>query len=398
MATKVKRTGRHDGRRNKGYWFRAGRGWYRSDRTPLVDASGVWLRERNTPAADLQDAWAASLVRDRMTPQAMPERAARPAIATTADDMTAQEICDRYLTWLKANGSPSTYRMRANFLFDFVTGLPARFRGHPESTKAEREKARIHAGYGGRSVSSLICADVEDWLAAHPAWKGCRRGAIASIKTAFHKAALSGRIALSPFAKCKAGKARNRLTYLSPDQETALLKHAKPAFRIALRVLIRTGMRPGAEFAKCTAKHVKKTPHGLLITFKEHKTSKQTGKPREVCITDAAIIALFEQAMELHPSGPLFRNTVGGAWTHTGLSNQFRRAARRAEREGVELDSDACLYSLRHTYAKRTINGYWTGKPASLPSLAGLLGNTPEVAMKYASAADNYKSALWASA
>ena len=69
------------------------------------------------------------------------------------------------------------------------------------------------------------------------------------------------------------------------------------------------------------------------------------------------------------------------------------------QEKGITLDSDACMYSCRHTYAKRTLEGYWTGKPTSIHTLARLMGNSVKVCMDHYlqwSAADN--EMLWGAA
>lgn len=50
----------------------------------------------------------------------------------------------------------------------------------------------------------------------------------------------------------------------------------------------------------------------------------------------------------------------------------------------------------RHTFAKRTLSGYYTGKPVTIEVLAGLMGNTPKVCWDhYAAWADQYNDPLW---
>ena len=65
-------------------------------------------------------------------------------------------------------------------------------------------------------------------------------------------------------------------------------------------------------------------------------------------------------------------------------------------RAGIELDADACMYSCRHTFAKRTLGGYWTGQPKTIEQLAGLMGNTRKVASEtYGEWCDSYQEPLW---
>ena len=83
--------------------------------------------------------------------------------------------------------------------------------------------------------------------------------------------------------------------------------------------------------------------------------------------------------IEQHRDGPLFRNSDGAPWTRQNLSQRFRFLKYRLEKRGIEFDSDCCIYSCRHTYAKRTLEGYWTGRPCNIETLARLMGNSPQV-------------------
>jgi hypothetical protein len=52
------------------------------------------------------------------------------------------------------------------------------------------------------------------------------------------------------------------------------------------------------------------------------------------------------------------RNTRGTPWTGERLTEKFPRLKNRLIKKGVKFDDDACIYSCRHTYAKRTLSGY----------------------------------------
>ena len=47
------------------------------------------------------------------------------------------------------------------------------------------------------------------------------------------------------------------------------------------------------------------------------------------------------------------------------------------------MTEDSCMYACRHTYAKRTLQGYWTGKPTTVEVLAKLMGNSPEICWRH---------------
>jgi hypothetical protein len=150
-----KKPGRSKGRRNRGYFYRKGRGWFTSADEKLCDSEGNHLR---TP----DDHETAALAYARYcTAQA-------ESLPTPVDDSIVADLCGRYLEHARRVGAHQTYRMRADFLFDFCSGFPARFRDCPEKATASD---RIHRGYGNYRWNQLRKINVEDWLAAHPRWK-----------------------------------------------------------------------------------------------------------------------------------------------------------------------------------------------------------------------------------
>ena len=136
---------------------------------------------------------------------------------------------------------------------------------------------------------------------------------------------------------------------------------------------IRTGARPGAEFAKLAAKHIKDKGDRMEWVFQVHenKTGKQTRRPRIIRITDSETIKIVREQIAKYPQGPIFRNTRGTAWLRKNLELSFRKAKVKLQKDGIELDIDACMYSCRHTYAKRVLQGYWTGKQTNIETLLG---------------------------
>jgi integrase len=127
------------------------------------------------------------------------------------------------------------------------------------------------------------------------------------------------------------------------------------------------------------------------------KKTKTTQKYRIVRVTAPEIIAIVRQQMKENPTGPIFRNRNGEPWTQSNLTTAFIRLRRRVEKkEQIQFDADVCMYTCRHTYAKRTLQGYWTGKATTVETLAKLLGNTPQVCWKhYVQWCDSYAEPLW---
>ena len=114
----------------------------------------------------------------------------------------------------------------------------------------------------------------------------------------------------------------------------------------------------------------------------------------------AAAELIARELMERFPRGsgiPLFRTPRGRSWTRNNGVTTFCRIK---EVLGWDKDADKkhlSFYTCRHTFAKRILSGYWTGQPATIETLAGLMGNTPKVCWDhYARWCDEYNDPLWA--
>jgi len=387
--------GRKRGTRNRGYHYRKGRGWYALDgnrRTPLCYADGRHIKVKDTNPVEVEQAY-----RRWQVAQQAQQRAAA-AEATTESSLaeaTLEAVCGAYLAHVKATGAKSTYYGRANTLFDFCRALPGRCRPKGETPPAVAERCHHHA-YGQLAASALTALHIDEWLNAHPAWKGCRRLRIQALKRAMSYGVERQLIKVNPIAGYKVGKSRGRITYFTPEQEAALLRQANPGLRMAIQVCIRTGLRYGAEYIPLTAQQI--VDLGDRMEWRvTPKRTKRSEKYRLVRVADAAIIALAREQINRHPAGPIFRNERGDPWKGDNLTMAFTRLRRRVERiEGIQFDADACMNTCRHTYAKRTLQGYWTGKPTTTETLARLMGNTPHVCWEhYVQWCEAYNSALW---
>jgi integrase len=388
---KPRERGRRSGGHNKGYWFWKGRGWYATDpngktpRVPLLSEQGEHLK---SPEAEdeAKRAYARWLL-------AKQEQAKRQA---NGDSALVLRVVQDYLAYCKTNNRISTFNKRGEYLFDFCYGLPARFwdydigRKTPKATEADK----IHNGYGRKRVGELIPMDVQQWLDKHPSWaKGTRRIAAQGLKRALNYAVAMGRIERNPIRGFKVGTGGKRVTYFTDKMEEKLIEYGFPAFNLAVKVCIRTGARYGSEFAKLTARHVEETAKGMVWKFSPEEA--KTHKPRTIFVANE-IAEIVRPLMKKYPSGPLFRNARGKPWTIDALRRAFFRLKDRLVAHGITLDNDGCMYTCRHTFAKRTLGGYWTGKPCTIEQLAGLMGNTRQVCWDhYSKWCEAYTDPLW---
>jgi integrase len=410
---KAKR-GRKRGGRQKGYYYRRGRGWHALDgkkSVALLFPNGEPIRERTADPAQVKDAyqrWFNAKQEEFLAEQAARDAAlqadldAQAGVVSTA--VTLAEVSRVFLQHIAANGAKTTYYSRANTLYDFCMALPARFRPKngetPRYTKSELAEMKRHRcnhpAYGEMPVAKLTPLHVDEWLDAHPTWKNSRRGRIQTLKRALNYAVERHLIPENPIARYKVGRSRGRITYFTPEQEQALLKHANKHLALVLKVCIRTGLRYGAEFIPLTASQVVDMGDRMELRVTPKKT-KRSEKYRLVRVTDPEVIGIIRQQMKRYPKGPLFRNTQGNPWKADNLTVCFTKLRRRVEKlEKMQFDSDACLNTCRHTYAKRTLQGFWTGKPTTIETLARLMGNTPQVCWDhYVQWCDSYNAPLW---
>ncbi len=379
---KPKRAGRKTGSRNRGFFYRPNRGWFTKDAqgkfVALLDESGERLRGPNDSAG----AKAASLAyaRYRVLAKAAPAEVAEPCA-------TVLEVCRAYLDKAKEqNGENKTFKDRLETLFDFAYGIPARFRtkkGEPNGKQTSAD--RVHPGYGEWPVCQLKPLDVDQWLQAHSAgWKSSatKRTHIKALITALNYGVKAGMIPLNPIRRYSVPKMKGRITYITPEQEAALCEAAHPALAMAIKVLIRSGMRPGVEFAAVCARHVKDHGERLEIRFPKEET-KTKKRERVILVTDAAVLAIIRKQVSENPSGPIFKTPRDTPWIADNLSKRFRDVRDKLAKAGMEFDKDCVLYSTRHSYAKRILSGHWNSKPTNIETLARLMGNTPQICREH---------------
>jgi integrase len=377
-----KRTGRKRGGRNRGYFFRKGRGWYATEGRqviPLCFEDGTHIKDSDASEQDLKEALARHVLDQQQPVEENPDA-----------HVSILEVCQAYLENAKATGAAKTHHDRADTLFDFCFGIPPEFRNKKNETKQlsaarkeEAEAKRIHKGYGRKKVSDLLPLDIDQWLNVHSTWKGGRRSRIQAVKRTLNYGVESGLIQKNPIKGYRTPRSVARVTYLTPEQEEACYEHCNRFFAKALRVCIRTGARFGSEFAIVTSKHITDIDDNRM-EWKFQPEEVKNRRLRIIRITDPDIIALVREQIERQRKGtPIFRNTKGQPWTRPSLSLAFCTLKKRLKKKRIDLDKDACMYSTRHTYAKRILQGYWSGMPTNIETLARLMGNTPQVCREH---------------
>lgn len=194
-----------------------------------------------------------------------------------------------------------------------------------------------------------------------------KRDVGSTVKRAFRWAMDSGILPRTDILSVKFEKAKSRESMVSRADHERLVKSclgrtkkARP-FALVLVALWHTGARPIA-IRQLTAANV--MPTGDWV-FREHKTRGSTGMPLVIHPGPCAQ-TLVRILTRFRPKGPLFRTSLGEAWSKNALVLRFRR-----EREELGIDNDVTLYSYRHGWTTDAlVNGM------DLVTAAALLGHT----------------------
>ena len=347
--------------------------WYYTEsgtrkRIALFDDQGDRIRgKENKEAARV--ALARIKLADELNPPSPP----------TGDKWTVAKVCDAYLADLHQSANPAW------------------------AVQVERWLNDLCSYCGALTVGEFRKKHLRTWMQQHTTWNhNSQRNVIGSIKAAFNFCVKFDDLDVNPIAGYEKPTATPRVTAFTPEEEQAMYDAADDEFGLFIKGCMLTGARPYSELAKVTADHVVETPQGMYYLLKArnsdgsqgHKSGKKTGKDRRIMLTDE-MEQITRKLMLAAPRGSdltLFRSTRGRAWKRCNCVQRFLRL-----KEAAGLGKDKCLYLARHTFAKRTLSGYYTGNPVTIEVLAGLMGNTPAVAWRhYAQWADAYNEPLWA--
>src|SRR5258708_340400 len=119
----------------------------------------------------------------------------------------------------------------------------------------------------------------------------------------------------------------------------AILSKSSREFRLIYSALRQCGARPG-ELCRATIADVDRA--ATVITLKEHKTARKTGKPRRIPI-GRKLGELLDQAIGNRTEGPVFQSPIGKGWSVGNLGRTYSRL-----RDNASLPKDLVLYLTRH--------------------------------------------------
>jgi site-specific recombinase XerD len=227
--------------------------------------------------------------------------------------------------------------------------------------------------YPNLQVASLQPHHVTAWLKAKAdAWRSSstRHNAVAAVKRAFRWAEVEGYIESSPIRHVKLPAMGRRQRIMTEGEfQRALAATPDREFRDFLVALRETGARPGRlamlwaadlDFDKGTALPRPRAKDGKVIA----RANKS--KPYRPIYLNGPMVSLLRDLATQYPTGPLFRNSEGKAWSTRALGKRWEAVRRRAK-----LPADVVLYTLRHTFATDAL-----ASGVSLSTTAELLGHT----------------------
>jgi integrase len=395
-AARQSKLGRKLKSRNKGWWYRSGRGWFATNdktgkQSRLTDERGVPLFEKSQTKAVLEAA------HERWKLAQADEEARKP----NGMETIMSTICHDFLKRVKKECRPNTFKMWADVLFSFCTGLRPAMRERYESgdmTAVEITAARLEAkricedgggeyfgGFGALKVNDLKVHHITSFVNQNPGWKtdSSKRVAKGAIKQALTYAKKQGIIEENPLADEPIGKNGKRLTEFTIEQEEAVYDHAAKAYADLFRFCLLSGARSG-EYACLEKRHIEfgKDDKGeylkATLAPHEHKTGSRTGDDRIIICSDPVVIATVKEACEANPTGKLFHTSRGAVWTSTKSAGAWIHTLKSIERE-TDIDMTCkgkpnSTHTCRHTFAKRALD-----RGVSVYTVAELLGDTPEM-------------------
>lgn len=285
---------------------------------------------------------------------------------------TFRKIADLYLVNSQNENKPTTFRMHKIYLQSFCDRI-----------KRKR-------------VGDLKVHHVSEWIASTGWGQSTSCSARGTVLAALNWAVEQGYLKGHPLGKLKRGSIKRRERVFSADELVKIRGFVKPDFGDFVRALELTGARPFSELAlvsatadgweeamraiadtrrmkpkkgKPTAE--KKWPKpGVVnwaeqtITFGDHKNEKK-GKTRTIYLVPE-LTEILKRLAKIHPTGPLFRNSLGGLWTSHDATRRLHHAT---EKLGIPKGT---IYAVRHHRISAALE---SGLSANV--IAELCGNSP---------------------
>ena len=225
-------------------------------------------------------------------------------------------------------------------------------------------------------VKDLRPHHVEDWIASKPGIKaaGSKRLYKAMILAvlnwgASHKVRMIASNPLKGRIELPEGKSRGGDAVWPPGLFQQVVENTNDRFADLLKALAWTGARPST-IQKVEARHYRPA---LRLWDVEDLYKGRTSKRKYVkrIWLPAEMIPIVERLNKEHPTGPIFRNTLGRPYSGDVTTYLFFQLRTRLKKRGIEVPDGVTMYGLRHTFATRFIVQH----PDKLEYLREILGH-----------------------
>ena len=228
------------------------------------------------------------------------------------------ELSQVYLDWCQSNRKPTTYSLHKTYLQSLIESCGKTVR-----------------------IGDFKVLHITKWLESFESSSTTKHNVIAIVQRMFNCAVEQQFLSVSPIAKIKKPKSTRRNIVYTPEQWSQIQAHATGSLIGILHFLWLTGCRP-KEARIVTANHV----HDSLIIFPPDESKGETDARVIHLIPEAK--ALIDKQVKQNPTGSLFRNSRGVAWTKDAIKCRLTRIS---EKVGFRV----IAYGARHSFATNAL-------------------------------------------
>tara|TARA_R110002111_G_scaffold15154_2_gene40178 strand:- start:437 stop:1438 length:1002 start_codon:yes stop_codon:yes gene_type:complete len=251
-----------------------------------------------------------------------------------SDATTLYDMSQIFLDWVQTNRKQATYESSKYYLQSFINEIGLQLK-----------------------VGALKKFHVTKWIEKDNWNSTTRNAAIGAVQRMLNWSVDEGYLIRNPIAGMKKPRRKRRDVFYTADQWAQIKLHASAPFDDFLDFLFITGCRP-KEARTIEARHL----NNDLVIFPAEE-SKGEEEPRVIYLVDRAK-EILERLAETHPSGALFRNSKGRAWTKDSIKCRLTRISKKVGFRVI-------AYGARHSFA----TGALTSGGVDPISLAHLMGH-----------------------
>lgn len=242
---------------------------------------------------------------------------------TPAAEVTALEVCDRFLKWSKAHKKTPTFKWHNHFLQSWFESIPSRLKA---------VDVRPH--------------HVQSWVDAR-GWKDTTANrAISVVQRAFSWGEQQGLLETNRIRRMqKPSMKRHEVALTAKQIKPLILEASTEALKTAIRTLAATGMRP-KEFRHLEIRHLDPPNRRAVLQWSEGK-----GERIRVIYFSRDAWKIVRKAAGKRKEGAVFLNSRGKPWTMNALRTAFYRLGIAAKVAKLKPGT------MRHSFATNALAG-----------------------------------------